>query len=213
MLDRLRSEVPKVIWTAERDTMTADANAEQDKARRFRDAALPHLDDVYRAGALSHAQRRGRRRRGAGVLFAGVAPFRQLSRSGNETVALGNIAKRLQRRVRASRPPGSLDGNRRGRCRAGAAAAVAGAAGVAGNRAAAQPGRRDDPPPRRRTAAAVPRSHRAARGQRIVVSGNRRGGRRAGRNGDVAACPRAFDAAFGMERRRKEPTATSGSVP
>ncbi len=27
--------------------MTADANAEQDKARRFRDAALPHLDDVY----------------------------------------------------------------------------------------------------------------------------------------------------------------------
>ncbi len=47
MLDRLRSEVPKVIWTAERDTMTADANAEQDKARRFRDAALPHLDDVY----------------------------------------------------------------------------------------------------------------------------------------------------------------------
>lgn len=30
-----------------RDTMTADANAEQDKARRFRDAALPYLDDVF----------------------------------------------------------------------------------------------------------------------------------------------------------------------
>jgi RNA polymerase sigma factor (sigma-70 family) len=28
-------------------TMTGDANAERDKARRFRDAALPHLDDVY----------------------------------------------------------------------------------------------------------------------------------------------------------------------
>jgi|HubBroStandDraft_4_1064222.scaffolds.fasta_scaffold471456_2 RNA polymerase sigma-70 factor (ECF subfamily) len=28
-------------------TMTGDANAEQDKARRFRDATLPHLDDVY----------------------------------------------------------------------------------------------------------------------------------------------------------------------
>jgi RNA polymerase sigma-70 factor (ECF subfamily) len=27
--------------------MTGDANAEQDKARRFRDAALPYLDDVY----------------------------------------------------------------------------------------------------------------------------------------------------------------------
>jgi RNA polymerase sigma-70 factor (ECF subfamily) len=27
--------------------MTGDANAEQDKAQRFRDAALPYLDDVY----------------------------------------------------------------------------------------------------------------------------------------------------------------------
>jgi RNA polymerase sigma factor (sigma-70 family) len=27
--------------------MASDANAEQDRARRFRDAALPHLDDVY----------------------------------------------------------------------------------------------------------------------------------------------------------------------
>ncbi|MGA8950579.1 MAG: RNA polymerase subunit sigma, partial [Xanthobacteraceae bacterium] len=27
--------------------MIADANAEQEKARRFRDAALPYLDDVF----------------------------------------------------------------------------------------------------------------------------------------------------------------------
>jgi RNA polymerase sigma factor (sigma-70 family) len=27
--------------------MTGDANAEQDRARRFRDAALPHLDDIF----------------------------------------------------------------------------------------------------------------------------------------------------------------------
>lgn len=47
MLDRLRSEAPKVFWTAERATMTADANAEQDRARRFRDAALPYLDDAF----------------------------------------------------------------------------------------------------------------------------------------------------------------------
>jgi RNA polymerase sigma factor (sigma-70 family) len=47
MLDRLRSEAPRVFWTAERDTMTGDANAEHDKARRFRDAALPYLDDVF----------------------------------------------------------------------------------------------------------------------------------------------------------------------
>jgi RNA polymerase sigma factor (sigma-70 family) len=33
--------------TVERDTMSGDANTEQDKARRFRDATLPYLDDVY----------------------------------------------------------------------------------------------------------------------------------------------------------------------
>ena len=47
MLDRLRSKAPKLVWTAERDTMIADANAEQERARRFRDAALPYLDDVF----------------------------------------------------------------------------------------------------------------------------------------------------------------------
>jgi len=30
-----------------RDTITADANAEQEKARRFREAALPYLDDAF----------------------------------------------------------------------------------------------------------------------------------------------------------------------
>jgi RNA polymerase sigma-70 factor (ECF subfamily) len=34
-------------WMAERGTMAGDANDQHDKARRFRDAALPHLDDVY----------------------------------------------------------------------------------------------------------------------------------------------------------------------
>src|SRR3984957_8742923 len=32
---------------AGRDTMTGEGNGERDKARRFRDAALPYLDDVY----------------------------------------------------------------------------------------------------------------------------------------------------------------------
>jgi len=35
------------FWTAGHDTMIGDASAEQEKARRFRDAALPHLDDVF----------------------------------------------------------------------------------------------------------------------------------------------------------------------
>ena len=36
-----------ISWTAEQDTMANDAVAEQARTRRFRDAALPHLDDVY----------------------------------------------------------------------------------------------------------------------------------------------------------------------
>jgi RNA polymerase sigma factor (sigma-70 family) len=47
MLDRPQRVGPTAFWTAERNTMTGDANAEQDKAQRFRDAALPYLDDVY----------------------------------------------------------------------------------------------------------------------------------------------------------------------
>jgi RNA polymerase sigma-70 factor, ECF subfamily len=47
MLDRLHSEAPAVFWTAERATMTGDVSIDDDKARRFRDAALPYLDDAY----------------------------------------------------------------------------------------------------------------------------------------------------------------------
>jgi RNA polymerase sigma-70 factor (ECF subfamily) len=47
MLDRLQQQASMASWTAERDTMAGDANGEHDKARRFRDAALPHLDEVY----------------------------------------------------------------------------------------------------------------------------------------------------------------------
>jgi RNA polymerase sigma-70 factor, ECF subfamily len=47
VLDRVQNRAPGVDWTVERDTMTGDSHAEQDRARRFRDAALPHLDDVF----------------------------------------------------------------------------------------------------------------------------------------------------------------------
>jgi RNA polymerase sigma-70 factor (ECF subfamily) len=47
MLYRLHSETPTVFWTAGPETMTGDASADQDKARRFRDAALPYLDDAF----------------------------------------------------------------------------------------------------------------------------------------------------------------------
>lgn len=47
MLDRPQRHVPKAYWMAERDTMAGNTYAEQELARRFRDAALPYLDDAF----------------------------------------------------------------------------------------------------------------------------------------------------------------------
>jgi RNA polymerase sigma factor (sigma-70 family) len=47
MLAPLQQPTSTASWMAERGTMAGDANDQHDKARRFRDAALPHLDDVY----------------------------------------------------------------------------------------------------------------------------------------------------------------------
>ena len=47
MLDRPQQEAGMAPWMAARTTMTADADTDQERARRFRDAALPHLDDVF----------------------------------------------------------------------------------------------------------------------------------------------------------------------
>ena len=46
MLDRPHRQGLALPWKAG-DDMTAGNGSDQDKARRFRDAALPHLDDVY----------------------------------------------------------------------------------------------------------------------------------------------------------------------
>ncbi len=45
MLDRPQQHVPTASWTTGRATMADDA--EQERARRFRDAALPYLDDAF----------------------------------------------------------------------------------------------------------------------------------------------------------------------
>src|SRR5205809_7915238 len=46
MLDRPHRQGLALPWKAG-DDMMAGNGSDQDKARRFRDAALPHLDDVY----------------------------------------------------------------------------------------------------------------------------------------------------------------------
>jgi RNA polymerase sigma-70 factor, ECF subfamily len=47
MLDRVQRPASTTAWTAGRDTMAGDRHDDSDRARRFRDAALPYLDDVY----------------------------------------------------------------------------------------------------------------------------------------------------------------------
>src|ERR1700752_3102530 len=47
MLDRPQHRASMASRTIVRDTMTGAANDDQETARRFRDAALPYLDDVY----------------------------------------------------------------------------------------------------------------------------------------------------------------------
>jgi RNA polymerase sigma-70 factor (ECF subfamily) len=48
MLDRPQRQDLAVPWKPERDIMTGNGNGDHlDKARRFHDAALPYLDDVY----------------------------------------------------------------------------------------------------------------------------------------------------------------------
>jgi RNA polymerase sigma-70 factor (ECF subfamily) len=47
MLDRLQHQASAAPWTAGRAIMTVTDNIDGDRAQRFRDAALPHLDDVF----------------------------------------------------------------------------------------------------------------------------------------------------------------------
>jgi RNA polymerase sigma factor (sigma-70 family) len=47
MLDRVHQQASTASWTAGHETMAGDAVDERDRARRFRHAALPYLDDVY----------------------------------------------------------------------------------------------------------------------------------------------------------------------
>jgi RNA polymerase sigma-70 factor (ECF subfamily) len=47
MLDRVQQRTSTGSWTAGRDTMAGGASDDEEKARRFRDAALPYIDDAY----------------------------------------------------------------------------------------------------------------------------------------------------------------------
>ena len=81
----------------------APAQHADDRARRFREAALPLLNDVY---TLAHYLMRNPdacRGCGSGVLSPRLALFRQLPRPGHETVAAGDPEKFLQFRIHPAR--------------------------------------------------------------------------------------------------------------
>ncbi len=63
-----------------------------DKAQRFREAALPYLDDAYTLARYLLRDNSRRRGCGAGMLSARVQAFRQLSGAGDEAVAVRDPA-------------------------------------------------------------------------------------------------------------------------
>ena len=131
MLDRTRQPALAALWTAERETghKTMSVDGEADRARRFREAAFPHLyDEVYTLARYLMRDAADADDAVPGMLSSRVASFRQLSRSGRKAVAARDPEKCLRRRVGpAHDAAGAVRTDRRqpsGRC----ATAVAGAA-------------------------------------------------------------------------------------
>src|SRR3979490_1868993 len=112
------------------------------------------------------------------MLSAGVEAFRQLSRAGDEAVAVRHPAQRLSRRICAGRkfadPPDRGCTGRRG-----PNAALARRAGNAGGTDVTPMGRLDDPQPCGGAGRTVSRALRAAGDSRTLLPGPRRARARA----------------------------------
>ncbi len=111
MLDRLQSQDLAAPWKDGDDVVVGNGSSDNnDKARRFRDAALPHLDDVYTlARYLLH--------NGADAddavqecYLRALRHFRYLSRAGDKTVAFCHPAEHLPWRIRAPIARGTHNG-------------------------------------------------------------------------------------------------------
>ncbi len=139
--------------------MTGDANAEQDatakqdRARRFRDAALPYLDDVY---ALARYLMRNAADAEDAVQECYLRALRHFDSYRGPAMKpwllaiLRNVCNAEFARRGRQDVPTDCAGGETGRRRD---ADLAGAAGFARSRTAAPAGRRHDPPAGRRAAA------------------------------------------------------------
>ncbi len=82
--------------------MPIQANDDAEKARRFRDAALPYLDDVYTLAR--HLLRDASDAEDAvqECYLRALKHFDTYPRPGNEALAVRDLAQRLPRRIRAA---------------------------------------------------------------------------------------------------------------
>ena len=111
MLDRPHRQGLALPWKAVDDMMAGNgSDTHQDKARRFRDAALPHLDDVYTLARYLLRDSADAEDAAQECYLRGLRYFRHVSRHGDQTVALRNPAQHLSRRIRASIPRHARDG-------------------------------------------------------------------------------------------------------
>jgi hypothetical protein len=82
---------------AVRPTETTDEDSA--RSRRFREAALPHLDAVYTLARYLLRDPSDADDAGAGMLSPGAAPFRYAPMPGRQAVAPRYPAQRLPRRI------------------------------------------------------------------------------------------------------------------
>ena len=179
-------------------TMAGDVH-DPERARRFRDAALPHLDEVYTLARYLLRNAADADDAVQECYLRALKHFDTFRGGADPAVAVRHPAQRLQRRpTRSAASPARTRRRRR-------AAAVERAAGDAGDAmCCASATTQSIRGMVERAAGCVPRGDRAARDQRSVLSRDRRDRRRAGRHGDVAAGARPLDAARGLAGGRGE---------
>ena len=86
--------------------MAGDANAEQEKARRFRDAALPYLDDVFTLARYLMRNAADAEDAVQECYLRALRHFDSYRGPAMKPWLLGDIEERLQRRIRAARQTG-----------------------------------------------------------------------------------------------------------
>ena len=182
------------------DMMPGDASGDRhDTAQRFREAALPHLDDVY---TLARYLLREPADAEDAVQECYLRALRHFDtfRGPEMKPWLFAILRNICRGefVRRSRAALTIDGETQDDADA---PAVAGAGALAGSANPASAGRQHRPSPRRGAAGAISGGDRAARDQRTVVSRDRRCRRRSRRHRHVAPGTCALPAADSVDCR------------